>query len=146
MNKSCFVLIVAYFLAMPSFTYPECGFYSKKNIINNNAQTRKFCASYIASLLLGSGVGVITGGLTAYGENIIMQYMKKNIKIESPLPFWILRFFSWMLESEIRNDIIVGLQSDLDAYQFQYKKSLMLRSGWIASWLAYLKESSILNI
>ncbi|HLW73164.1 MAG TPA: hypothetical protein VKR54_03880 [Candidatus Babeliales bacterium] len=102
----------------------------KKNVIKDKSSLRMLYSSYIASLAVGGCIGATTGAL--------IKYLERKGDIDAypvSLLFYIL---SWMLESEIRNDVILGVQGDLDGYQIEYKKGLMFKSAWIASWLAYL--------
>lgn len=98
---------------------------------------KRFCASYLGSAALGGGVGVITGSLIKYLENEVQQYFSKKLNTNEIVTFALI-LLGWALESEVRNDIVTGLQGDLDEYQIAYKKVIMLRSAWIASWLSYL--------
>ena len=132
MNKR--TLIVAVLLSssvMPISVLAVPGTCAKKNIFNNNASLRKFCSSYIASLAVGGCIGATTGS--------IVRYLEKRFDIESSPIALFLILLSWTLESEIRNDIIAGMQKDLDAYKVEYKKGLMFKGAWVASWLAYLQ-------
>ena len=95
------------------------------------ALVKKLYSSYAASLVLSGCVGATTGAVT--------RYLEKKLNVEaSPIALFIM-LFGWALESEFRNDLIAGLQQDLDAYQIAHKKGLMFKGAWIASWLAYLQ-------
>lgn len=98
---------------------------------------KKFCATYLGSAALGGGIGAVTGSLIKYLESEIQQYFSKKLNANELVTFGLL-LLGWMLESEVRNDIVMGLQNDLDEYEIKCKKLIMLRSAWIASWLAYV--------
>jgi len=70
-----------------------------------------------------------------------VRYLEKKLSLEmskeSPIAL-LLMLFGWALESELRNDIIIALQKDLDSYNIGHKRGLMFKSAWISSWLAYL--------
>ncbi len=94
------------------------------------ANFTKFGSQYFTSILLSGAIGATTGGL--------VKYVEKQLNIEaSPIALFLL-LLSWTLESEFRNDVIAMVQKDLDGYAIGHKKSLMYKSAWIASWLAYL--------
>jgi hypothetical protein len=105
--------------------------------LKDNPMFTRFCASYLGSAVLGGGVGMITGSLIKYLENEMQQYVSNKLKMNELVTFALI-LLGWALESEVRNDIVIGLQGDLDEYQIDYKKVIMLRSAWIASWLSYL--------
>ncbi len=92
---------------------------------------RRLYSSYLASLIVSGCVGATTGSL--------LRYVEKKLNIEASSVALLLLFLGWMLESEFRNDVIAALQQDLDEYGIKYKKGLMFKGAWIASWLAYLK-------
>lgn len=98
---------------------------------------KKFCASYVGSALLGGTVGAATGSLIKYLEGEAQQYLSQKWNINE-LATVALILLGWAIESEVRNDVVLGLQGDLDENQISYKKMIMLRSAWIASWLSYL--------
>lgn len=132
MNKRMLIFAVLLSVsAMPFSVLAVSGACTKKNVFNNNASLRKFCSSYIASLAVGGCIGATTGS--------IVRYLEKRFDIESSPIALFLILLSWTLESEIRNDIIAGMQKDLDAYKVEYKKGLMFKGAWVASWLAYLQ-------
>ena len=132
MNKRIFVFVGLSFLSTMSFSvFAACEMYAKKNVTRNDDPLRKFCSSSIASLALSGCVGATTGS--------VIRYLEKKFDIEAYPVALFLYLLSWTLESEIRNEVIIGLQGDLDAYQIKYKKGLMFKSAWIASWLAYLQ-------
>lgn len=97
------------------------------------AVVRKLYTSYFASLLLSGCIGAATGTAVRYVEK---QFNLEASK-ESPMTL-LLMLFGWALESELRNDIIVALQKNLDAYNIGHKKGLMFKSAWISSWMTYL--------
>jgi hypothetical protein len=108
-------------------------FASATNTYAQSADTKKrqrVITAYVSSLILSGGVGAVTGGL--------VKYLEKKLEIEKcPLGLFLM-LVGWALESELRNDIIVALQRDLDQQGIAHKKSLMFKGGWIASWLSYL--------
>lgn len=132
MNKRMLTFAVVCSLFAMQFSFcANSGMYPKKNVTKNDAVLRKFFSSYIASLLLSGCVGATTGG--------IIRYLEKQFDIESSQMALFLYLVSWTLESEIRNDVIAGLQSDLDGYHVEYRKGLMFKGAWLASWFAYLQ-------
>ncbi len=139
MKRRILTCVIICFLSVISFSASATHGIHQKSVMRNNVHIKKFCSSYIASLLLSGGVGATTGWLTRYFEDRIIGYVKRDFKVEA-LPIILgLRLLGWALESEIRNDIIAGLQGDLDAYQIEYKKNLMFKSACIVSWLAYFQ-------
>ncbi len=92
---------------------------------------RTLYSSYLASLVVSGCVGAATGGLLRYAE--------KKLNIEASSVGLFLMLLGWMLESEFRNDIIVAIEQDLNQYGIKYKKGLLFKGAWIASWIAYLK-------
>ena len=117
---------------------------AKRNALENHPVLKKFCASYIASMLLGGGIGIATGSLLTYAEDALVNYVEKHQKIDNAFTHLLILALGWMLESEIRNDVVAGTQGDLDSYQIPYKKVLMFRSACIASWITYLRNTSML--
>jgi hypothetical protein len=105
--------------------------------LKDNATFKRFCASYLGSAVLGGGVGMVTGSLIKYLESEIQKYFSKKLNTNELVTFALI-LLGWALESEVRNDIVTGLQGDLDQYQIDYKKVVMLRTAWIASWISYL--------
>ncbi len=105
--------------------------------LKDSTMFKRFCASYLGSAVLGGGVGMVTGSLIKYLESEIQQYFSKKLNTNELVTFALI-LLGWALESEVRNDIITGLQGDLDEYQIDYKKMVMLRTAWIASWISYL--------
>lgn len=103
----------------------------KKHKIKKRASLIRLCSSYIASLVLSGAIGVTTGS--------VVRYIEKQFDMESSPVGLALAILCWTLESEFRNDVISILQQDLDYYHIKHKKSLMFKSAWIASWLAYLQ-------
>lgn len=97
---------------------------------NNKSQLKNFCSHYFASVILSGCVGAMTGGL--------LKCFEKQLKIESSPMALLALLLSWSLESEFRNEVIIALQKDLDAYAIGHRKNLMFKSAWIASWFAYL--------
>lgn len=105
--------------------------------LKDNVTFKRFCASYLGSAVLGGGVGMATGSLIKYLESEIQQYFSKKLNTNELITFALI-LLGWALESEVRNDIITGLQGDLDQYQIDYKKMVMLRTAWITSWISYV--------
>jgi hypothetical protein len=99
--------------------------------MTRNEKRQRMLTSYMSSLALSGGVGVITGG--------ILRYLEQKVTMqEGPLKLFMM-LLGWAIESELRNDIIVALQRDLDQYGIDQKKALMFKGAWIASWLSYLQ-------
>jgi hypothetical protein len=134
--KKRILLFVGLFLlsAMPSSS--DAAILPHKNL-KDSTLFKRFCASYVGSVALGGGIGVVTGSLIKYLESEIQQYFSKKLNTNEIVTFTLI-LLGWALESEVRNDIVTGLQGDLDDYQIAYKKMIMLRSAWVASWLSYL--------
>jgi len=128
--------------AMPLFVQAEQRD-SAKNVLKNYPQLRKFYASYIATALMGGGIGVATSTVLTYAEDVLFDYLQNHARINYSIMPLVVALIGWTLESEIRNDIVAGVQSDLDVYQIPYQKHLMFRSAAVASWLNYLKSSSM---
>ena len=135
MNKR---ILVGLFLlsAMPVSTFTAPSMRVKN--LQNNAVFRNFCASYFGSILIGGGVGAATGSLINYLETGTKQYLKDKWDINAAPIGLLITLLCWAFESEVRNDIITGLQGDLDQYDITYKRVPMMRSAQIAAVLAYL--------
>ena len=104
----------------------------KKSMMDRKAVARKVYSSYLASLILSGCIGATTGS--------IVRYLEKRLNVEaSPISLFLI-FLGWAFESEFRNDILIGLQKELDANEIGHKKSLMFKSAWAASWIAYLQK------
>lgn len=138
MNKRVLLMGGLLLCTMQSTMAEFSWFNNKKRAMQYNERVRKFFSSYMASMLLSSGIGAFTGGLARYIEQEVVQYIEKKHYKDPSIILIALFFLSWHLEAEIRNDIVMGLQSDFDAYQVGYKKHLMFRNARIASWLTYL--------
>ena len=121
---------------MPVVSEAAPVMHEHKNL-KDSAIFKKFCASYLGSAALGVGVGAVTGSLIKYLENEVQHYFSKKLSANELVTFALI-LLGWAIESEVRNDVVMGLQSDLDEYEIKCKKVIMLRSAWIASWLAYL--------
>ncbi len=134
MKKSfLFSMMIVSFFILPL----QAEFSAKKAARQQLEQTRscpmkKLYSSYFASLILSGCVGATTGSL--------VRYIEKQLPIESSPIAVFLALLAWMLESEFRNDIIAALQQDLGTYQVAYKRGLMFKTAWIASWIAYLHK------
>jgi len=132
MNKQLLILSALFSLSsLQASVYSGSEMQVRRNKIIRKASVVRLCSAYIASLALSGCVGAATGS--------IVRYLEKKFDIESSPIGLFLGIFGWMLESEFRNDIIAVLQSDLELYQIGYKKGLMFKTAWIASWLAYLQ-------
>lgn len=132
MNKRMLIFVALFSLSSMSAVVKQEGKVQvKKHETKDNGSLRTLYSSYIASLAVGGCIGATTGAL--------IKYLERKGDIDAYSVSLLLYLLSWMLESEVRNDIIVGVQGDLDGYQIDYKKGLMFKSAWIASWLAYLK-------
>ena len=124
---SCASTITTYGFAEPTFI-PKTV---KRYKLPKRASLIRLCSSYIASLILSGAIGITTGS--------IVKYVERRFDMESSPVGLALAILCWTLESEFRNDVIAVLQQDLDYYHIKHKKSLMFKSAWIASWLAYLQ-------
>ena len=92
---------------------------------------RRLSSAYALSLLLSGAIGAATG--------TVVRSLEKHFDFEaSPIGFFLI-ILVWTIESEFRNDIIAVLQNDLNVNNVDYKRSLMFKSAWVASWLAYLR-------
>jgi hypothetical protein len=96
----------------------------------NKSTEKKLYFAYMKSLLMSGCIGAVTGGAAGY-------ILKKN-DCKDPLPYLLIMAFFWSLESELRSQIIDGLQKDLDACGIDHKKNFMFNGARLASWLAYL--------
>jgi hypothetical protein len=137
MNKRVMLFVGLFLLSAMPASSDAAPLLHAHRTLRDNTMFKRFCASYLGSAALGGGVGMITGSLIKYLENEMQQYVSNKLKMNELVTFALI-LLGWALESEVRNDIIVGLQGDLDEYQVDYKKVMMLRSAWIASWLSYL--------
>src|SRR5437773_6632279 len=100
--------------------------------VTQTQKRQRLLTSYISALAISGGVGAVTGG--------VLRYLENQLKLQenSPLRLFVM-LLGWAVESELRNDIIVALQRDLDQYGIDHKKALMFKGAWIASWLSYLQ-------
>ena len=138
MNKR--VLVGLFLLsAMSGSTYAVSAAQAKKGL-QDSVAFRNFCASYFGSVAIGGTVGAVTGSLIGYLENGTKQYLATKWDINAAPIGLLITLLCWAFEAEVRNDIVVGLQGDLDQYDIEYKRVPMLRSAQIAAWLAYLRE------
>ncbi|HSC24799.1 MAG TPA: hypothetical protein VLB80_01110 [Candidatus Babeliales bacterium] len=129
MNMRAMMFTVAFFLSsVPITSMAEYKFNTQKKLYSS------YAASYILSLVLSGCVGVTTGST--------IRYVERKYDFESST---LLLFLGWMVEYEIRNNIITYLQKDFDMYKVKYKKESMFTIGWIASWLAYLYKNDIIS-
>jgi hypothetical protein len=136
MNKRLLSIIFLFFCASTTMTYgfAEPTYIPHKTVkykVPKRASLIRLCSSYIASLVLSGAIGITTGS--------IVKYVEKRFDMEASPVGLALAILCWTLESEFRNDVIAVLQQDLDYYHIKHKKSLMFKSAWIASWLAYLQ-------
>ena len=111
----------------------------QRNIITDSAIVKKIISSPVASLLLGGSIGVATGSLIKYLEKGVLEHLRKECKMESPAAAFVVMLLSLAIESEVCNDLVVGLQSELDGYQIEHKKGLMSKTAQIAALLTYLR-------
>lgn len=134
MNKS--ILSFVFLFSLASLQGSDDVMHQPQTIPTSNAKRKallvKLCSSYIASLALSGTVGILTGG--------VVRYLEKQFKVESSPVGLLFVILAWTIEYEFRNDIIAALQSDLDYYKVSYKKNLMFKTAWIASWLSYLQQ------
>jgi len=126
MKKQVMMIIAA--ISFLSAAYSSAAY----KTVTQTQKRQRLLTSYISALALSGGVGAVTGG--------VLRYLENQLKLQENSP---LRLFAmllgWALESELRNDIIIALQRDLDQYGIDHKKGLMFKGAWIASWLSYLQ-------
>lgn len=127
--KKRIVTIVAAVLFFVSAT-DSCAQTAHKATMAKTEKHHRLLTAYISSLIISGGIGAITGG--------VARYLEKSLKVQGGPIGVFLTLLGWALESEFRNDIIIALQRDLDHHGVEYRKSLMFKSAWIASWLSYL--------
>ena len=84
---------------------------------------------------MGGCVGAATGGLIGYVQNGVVRYLN----IESSLLKLLLTAASCTIGLELCDNMIVGVQGNLDGDQIAYNKDLMSRAAVVASLLAYLQ-------
>ena len=120
------------FIAALSFVSASCSYAYNMPTKTTRAQKRqRLLTSYMSALALSGGVGALTCGA--------LRYLERKIDLpEGPVQLFVM-LLGWALESELRNDIIVALQRDLDQYGIDHKKGLMFKGAWIASWFSYLQ-------
>ena len=127
MKKQIMILVtvLSFSLSMSSYAQRE------RQEEMTMAQKRQYAVrAYISSLILSGGIGAVTGG--------VLKYLEKKFAVEK-CPFALfVTLLGWALESELRNDIVVAFQRDLDQNGIEYKKGLMFKGAWISSWLSYL--------
>jgi len=125
------LFLIFSFSAMHGFEPSERNVYVRKHAKYSNSLLKQLCSSYLASLAVSGLIGATTGG--------VVRHLEKRFDIESSPVALFLMLAGWLLESELRNDLIAGFQRDLDTHQIEHKKSLMFKGAWLASWLAYLQ-------
>jgi hypothetical protein len=125
------LILFAFSTSMHCFESSQYNACWKKTTHCSRSLLKQLTSSYFTTLLLSGGIGATTGGL--------VRYLEKRLDVESSPIALFLALTGWLLESELRNDIIIGLQRDLDANHIEHKKSMMFKAAWIASWLAYLQ-------
>jgi hypothetical protein len=91
-------------------------------------QWREFFRDNASSIVIGGAIGLITGGLSAGAVDEAMRQ-------KSELAAWIV----WVIEWNIRNVVIEGIQKEFDKYYIPHGKSGMYAAAWLASWAAYAK-------
>ena len=124
---SILALFLLYSSILPSYSAHTKNKYLPKASLN------KAQPANLSSLLASGVIGAITGSG--------ISYLEKRYEIDPSIGMnSLLLLVGWLLESEIRNDIILILQRNLDEYGFTYKKSLMFKIAWLASWIAYLES------
>lgn len=121
------------FLATLSFLSTSLSFTEQTGTfhLRSTEKRHRILASYASSLILSGGIGAITGGT--------LRYLEKKLKIEA-CPFALfVTLLGWILESELRNDIIIALHRDLSDYGVAHRQGLMFKGACIASWISYLR-------
>ena len=135
MNKKITVLVGLFLLsAMPDSTFAAPA----KKSLKDSATFRNFCASYLGAVILGGSIGTVTGTAIKYLESGTREYLARKLNIDSTTVSLFLMFACWAVEAEVRNDLVTGLQGDLDQNDIEYKQVPMLHSARIAAWLSYL--------
>ena len=137
MNKKIVFFVGLFLLSGISVSSDAAPMLHAHRNLKDSTLFKKFCTSYLGSALLGGGVGAVTGSLIKYLETEIQQYFSRKLNTNELVTFALI-LLGWAIESEVRSDIIIGLQGDLDEYDIKCKKVIMLRSAWITSWLTYL--------
>jgi|GEM_PF-2830324 len=137
MNKKM-IMLMFFFFIMPMYAIADMPYMPNKMMKKSYKTQRKasllrLCSSYIVSLGLSAGVG--------FGTGTAVRYLEEKLDIESSPFMLVLGLFIWMIEYELRNDIIDNLQQYLDSYHIKHKKVLMFRTAWLTSWLVYLNEN-----
>lgn len=128
----CSMMIVSFFIAPVCAESPARKAARQQLAQKRSCPMRKLYSSYLASLILSGCVGATTGS--------VVRYIEQQLPLESSPVAVFLALLAWLLESEFRNDIIAALQQDLGTYQVAYKRGLMFKTAWIASWIAYLRK------
>jgi len=129
--KKCSLLAILFFVSGAQMYAVSSDTHLKKSMMHCKVAARKVYTSYLASLILSGCIGATTGG--------VVRYLEKRLNVEaSPVALFLI-FLGWAFESEFRNDIIMGLQKELDENQISHKKGLMFKSAWATSWIAYLQ-------
>lgn len=124
MKKYSMIFVAALSFASVSSSSMQAG-------LTPAQKRQRILTSYMSALALSGGVGVLTGGA--------LRYLERKINLpEGPVQLFVM-LLGWALESELRNDIIIALQRDLDQYGIDHKKNLMFKGAWIASWFSYLQ-------
>lgn len=118
------------FVVAASFNSFELCAHKKWNVTTRADQRQRVITAYVSSLLLSGCVGVTTGS--------IARFLEKKLDVRDEVLSLCMTLLIWTLESEFRTDIILALQKDLDDYRVEYRRGLMFKSAWIASWLSYL--------
>jgi len=127
MKKYGMIFVAVLSFASVPYSYTQ----SARAPMTRTEKRQRILTSYMSALALSGGVGMVTGG--------VLRYLEQKLNVpEGPLKLFTM-LLGWALESELRNDIIVALQRDLDQYGIDHKKNLMFKGAWIASWLSYLQ-------
>jgi hypothetical protein len=131
MNKRI-VVVGLFFLSAVPFSMSAARKNAQRNFIQN-ATIRQFLSSSVGSLAMGGCVGMVTGSALGYVQNQAVNYFA----IESALMKFLLTAASCTLGSELCNNMINSIESNLDSDQIGYDDNLMSKAALVTALLAY---------
>jgi hypothetical protein len=131
MNKRI-VFVGLFFLSAVPFSTSAARKNAKRNVIQN-ATIRQFLSSSLGSLAMGGCVGAATGTAMGYVQNEVVKYFG----IESSLVRFLLTAASCTFGSEMCNNMINSVESNLDSDQIGYDDNLMSKAAIVAALLTY---------
>jgi hypothetical protein len=134
MNKRI-VLVGLFFLSAMPFSVSAARRNAKRNVIQN-ATVRQFLSSSIGSIAMGCGMGAAAGSVVGYAQNEVVKYFA----VQSSLVQWLLTAASCTLGSELCNNMIATVESNLDSDQIGYNDSLMSKAAFITALVTYLNS------